>query len=235
VPVAWAAVRIGRWGALAVAAAVLVQCAAPPDRPDAPDSPSTPAPAPPPRPPTVSPVTAADLGASWRPGCPVDPDGLRRVELDHWASDGRLHRGELIVAADMVDAVIEVFTALRDQRYPIEKMRSVAAYPGAEDEVSMRDNNTSAFNCRGISGSQRWSWHAYGRAVDINPLVNPSVDADGRIEPATGGPWLDRSRTYPGMLHDGDPAVTAFLSRGWRWGGHWHSPKDYQHFEMGTR
>ena len=67
----------------------------------------------------------------------------------------------------------------------------------------------------------------------IRDRVNPSVDArGGRIEPATGAAWLDRTRHDPGMLHDGDPVVTAFVTRGWSWGGHWRNPLDYQHFEM---
>lgn len=224
----------------AAVTAASVQCAPP--------SPPTPAPAPSstptsltptsaaPRPATVSAVTAADLGATWRPGCPVPPDQLRRVELDHWSYDGRLHRGELVVDAAITDAVIDVFGRLAALRFPIEKMHTPDRYPGAEDELSMRDNNTSAFNCRGIPGSTSWSWHAYGRAVDINPLVNPSftgtVDAPQRIEPATGTPWLDRTRRDIGMLHDGDQAVEAFVSRGWRWGGYWRTPLDYQHFEL---
>lgn len=220
--------------------AVLVQCASP--HPSAPTptttttTAETPAPQPKPpqtRPPTISPVTTADLGATWRAGCPVSPDQLRRVELDHWGFDGRLHRGELVVNAEITGPVIDVFARLPALRFPIEKMRNPDRYPGAEDELSMRDNNTSAFNCRGIPGSSSWSWHAYGRAVDINPLVNPSVDARGdRIEPATGAAWLDRTRHDPGMLHDGDPVVTAFVTRGWSWGGHWRNPLDYQHFEL---
>lgn len=188
--------------------------------------------APPPQPPTVSPVTAADLGATWRPGCPVGPDALRRVELDHWGLDGRRHRGELIVNAEVVDAVVDVFNQLSALRFPIEKMQGADRYPGGEDELSMRDNNTSAFNCRGIPGSDSWSLHAYGRAVDINPRINPYLDSRGHVEPANGGPWLDRTRTDPGMFHDGDPAVAAFTERGWRWGGNWRTPLDYQHFEL---
>lgn len=228
---------LGTVTVVAAVAAVLVQCAPPPGpEPRAPSSTTTSSPPPPrtpePQPPTISPVTAADLGATWRPGCPVSPDQLRRVELDHWGFDGRLHRGELVVNADITGAVIDVFARLEALRFPIEKMRPAALYPGAEDELSMRDDNTSAFNCRGIPGSTSWSWHAYGRAVDINPLVNPYVDARGHVEPATGVPWLDRTRRDIGMLHDGDPAVEVFVSSGWRWGGHWRTPVDYQHFEL---
>jgi hypothetical protein len=105
------------------------------------------------------------------------------------------------------------------------------SYPSAEDELSMEDDNTSAFNCRGIPGSSRWSLHAYGRAIDINPLLNPSIDSAGTLEPKNAAVYLDRKRIDPGLLHSGDDAVRAFTDRGWTWGGNWKSPVDYQHFE----
>lgn len=189
--------------------------------------------APEPRPATVHLVTAADLGSSWRPGCPLEPDGLRRVELDHLGNDGILHRGNLVVHRDVVEDVIAIFADLVKMRYPIERMRTVEHYPGAEDEASMRDNNTSAFNCRPLPGSARWSEHAYGRAIDINPLVNPYLDAAGDLQPATARRYLDRTRDDLGLLHPGDAAVAAFTDRGWTWGGAWRDPVDYQHFEAG--
>jgi hypothetical protein len=94
----------------------------------------------------------------------------------------------------------------------------------------MEENNTSAFNCRDIPGTGHWSLHAYGRAIDVNPLLNPEIDR-GAIQPRTAAPFLDRSRTDPGMLHAGDAAVRVFADHGWRWGGDWRSPVDYQHFE----
>jgi len=180
---------------------------------------------------TVHPVSAAELGATWRPGCPVAPTALRRVELDYLGFDGNTHRGQMVVNQDIVDDVIAIFGDLTRLRYPIEKMRTVDHYPGAEDELSMRDNNTSAFNCRALGDS--WSLHAYGRAIDINPLVNPYIDTSGDLQPTTAARYLDRRRTDLGLLHGGDAAVRAFTSRGWRWGGHWTDPIDYQHFETG--
>jgi hypothetical protein len=176
-------------------------------------------------------VTAAELGATWRPGCPVGPELLRRVELDYVGFDGQTHRGDLVVHQDVVADVIAIFEQLQVLRYPIAKMRTVDHYPGAEDELSMEDNNTSAYNCRLMPSGQAWALHAYGRAIDINPLLNPFVDREGTLEPTTAGPYLDRNRTDPGLLHAGDPVVRAFTDRGWRWGGDWRAPKDYQHFE----
>lgn len=183
--------------------------------------------------PVVYRVSAADLGASWRPGCPIGPEHLRRVEVDHLGFDGRIHRGHLVVHADLVESVTAIFDELLRLRYPIERMRTVERYPEADDELSMRDNNTSAFNCRTLPYSQRWSQHAYGKAIDLNPLVNPYLDGAGDLQPVTAARYLDRTRDDLGLLHDGDAAVAAFTERGWRWGGHWHEPVDYQHFEFG--
>lgn len=210
----------------------LTQCAHAPLPPDLPAFPETVRTVPPRPGPRVSTVTAADLGATWRPGCPTPPADLRAVDLDYHGVDGSEHRGRLVVHRDITAQVIDVFAELYRQRFPIQRMQTPDHYPGAADELSMRDDNTSAFNCRGIPGSTAWSQHAYGRAVDINPLRNPAVYRDGSYEPATAGPWLDRSRADPGVLHDGDPAVAAFTARGWVWGGRWRSPKDYQHFEL---
>lgn len=181
--------------------------------------------------PTVRPVSEQDLGASWREGCPLDPAQLRLVEIDFQGFDGATHRGEMVVHEALVDEVQAIFADLLAMGYPIERMQTVDNYPGAEDELSMRDNNTSAYNCRGIPGSSNWSEHAYGRAIDINPLMNPYVSASGLIEPATAGEYLDRSRMDPGLLHAGDPVVQLFADHGWTWGGNWRDPKDYQHFE----
>ena len=180
---------------------------------------------------TVRPVTVAELGPSWRPGCPVAPEQLRRVEVDYLGFDAKIHRGSLIVHEELAAEVVEIFEQLLRLRYPIEKMRTVDNYPGAEDELSMQDNNTSAFNCRGIPGSSRWSDHAFGRAIDLNPLLNPAIHQSGLLEPKTAAPYLDRSRTVPGLLHAGDTAVRVFTDRGWQWGGEWQDPVDFQHFE----
>ncbi|MBJ7400022.1 MAG: M15 family metallopeptidase [Mycolicibacterium sp.] len=208
---------------LAAVGAVTVQCA---PAPSAPAAASTARP-------TVHPVSAADLGATWRPGCPAAPTALRRIEIDYLGFDGGTHRGQLVVNEDVVDDVIAIVNDLTRLRYPIEKMRTVEHYPGAEDELSMRDNNTSAFNCRPLPGTDAWSQHAYGRAIDINPLVNPYTNATGDLQPKNAARYLDRRRNDLGLLHGGDAAVRAFTSRGWRWGGDWHNPIDYQHFETG--
>jgi hypothetical protein len=195
--------RIATLAVVATVGAVLVQCTSPPPSPPATSSPSVAKPAPsvpappparaPPAPPaaTVHPVTALELGASWRPGCPLEPGRLRRVAINHIGFDGQTHRGALIVHEDLVTEVIAIFEQLHQLRYPIEKIRAVNHYPGADDELSMEDNNTSAFNCRGIPGTRRWSQHAYGRAIDLNPLLNPYINRTGAFQPKNAAPYLD--------------------------------------------
>jgi hypothetical protein len=213
--------------ALAAAALLFAACASSPPPPPAPTITSAIVP----RGPVVHPVTAAELDATWHPGCPVAPDQLRRVEVDYIGFDNQTHRGALVVNQDVVADVIAIFGELERQRYPIAKMQTVEHYPRADDELSMEDNNTSAFNCRPMPSGNSWSLHAFGRAIDVNPLVNPYITRSGDLQPKTAAAYLDRSRTDPGILHAGDPAVRAFTDRGWAWGGGWHNPIDYQHFE----
>ena len=178
----------------------------------------------------MEPVTAAELGTTWQPGCPVEPDQLRRVDVDYLGFDGQTHRGALVVHEDLVPDVIAIFGQLHLLRYPIDKIQTVDHYADADDELSMEDNNTSAFNCRRIPETNEWSPHAYGRAIDINTLINPCLYASGYFEPRNAAAYLDRSRTDPGLIHGGDPTEQVFTERGWQWGGYWTTP-DYQHFE----
>src|SRR5271156_6047005 len=179
---------------------------------------------------TVEPVSAAELGTTWQPGCPVEPGQLRRVGIDYIGFDGQTRRGELIVHEDLVPDVIAIFQQLYRLGYPVQQIRTVDHYLDANDELSMEDNNTSAFNCRRIPDTDEWSPHAYGRAIDLNPLINPCLYISGYFEPQNAAAYLDRSRTDPGLLHNADQAVHIFTERGWRWAGYWTTP-DYQHFE----
>ena len=95
----------------------------------------------------------------------------------------------------------------------------------------MADDNSSAFNCRKAVGTTHFSQHAYGRAIDLNPLENPYVKGEEVLPPA-GRDHLDRSAATPGMVHPEGPAVRAFEAQGWKWGGRWRSLKDFQHFSV---
>ena len=176
----------------------------------------------------ISLVTAGDLRHSYRPGCPVGPSQLRRLDISFWGFDGRRRVGAIIVHVGEARDVVSVFRRLYARRFPIRRLRLVSAYKGS-DEASMAADNTSGFNCRRVSGTARWSAHASGLAIDINPVENPFVH-DGRVEPPAGRRYLDRSRARRGMVVSGDAVVRAFAAIGWSWGGRWTSSKDYQHF-----
>jgi hypothetical protein len=120
------------------------------------------------------------LGASWHPGCPVGPSALRALTVRYWGLDGAVHDGRLVVAASVAIPVAGVFRRLFDSRFPVERMQPAAAYGGNDDALVAADD-TSAFNCRPPDGGSGWSEHAYGLAVDVDPLRNPYVHADGSV------------------------------------------------------
>lgn len=183
----------------------------------------------------ISPITpelAARMEPSWRPGCPVPLEDLRYVTVTHRGFDGVDRQGELVVHADAAEAMVTVFGALFEAGYPVRSMRLVDDF-GASDDDSMAADNTSAFNCRAITGGTGWSEHAYGRAIDLNPVENPYVRGSS-VAPTEGRAFADRPDS-PGVIHDGDEVVRAFASVGWLWGGDWESPIDYQHFSTSGR
>jgi poly-gamma-glutamate synthesis protein (capsule biosynthesis protein) len=173
-------------------------------------------------------------GVSWHarlPGGFIGPsfDELRLLTLTHHDFAGAQQNGELVVAARVANDVLGVFAEIYEARFPIAKMVLVEEY-GADDERSMAANNSSAFNCRLIAGTNRPSSHALGLAIDINPVQNPYI-VRGEVHPPEGRNYIDRDDRRPGMLHPDDPVVAAFARRGFRWGGSWNEPQDYHHFE----
>jgi len=171
-------------------------------------------------------------GVSWRRGCPVGLAELRLLRVSHWGFDGTVHRGRLVVHRDEAGGMLRAMRTLFRLRFPIRQMRLVDAY-GADDRRSMAADNTSAFNCRYVAGQPGvWSEHAYGRAIDLNPIENPYVTESGYVSPPAGAPYARRSRHRPGMVHGGGPVVAAFAAAGWEWGGNWAGTKDYQHFSV---
>ncbi len=176
---------------------------------------------------------AAGMTASWRAGCPVGLDELRLLRVTHHDLAGGVAKGEIIVHEEVASDVVAVFEALFDAGYPIERMELIDVY-GGDDDASMAANNTSAFNCRFVAGTRRWSEHAYGTAIDLNPLVNPYVRGS-RVDPPGGVAYLDRSSGDPALITADGPVVAAFTAIGWTWGGTWRSAKDYQHFSRSGR
>lgn len=171
----------------------------------------------------------AMTGTSWEPGCPVGLDELAWVELAHHTFTGEVADGVLVARRDVAGDVLTAFAAAHAARLPIERMRPIADYDG-DDAASMEANNTSAFNCRTITGGDAWSAHAGGTAVDVNPVQNPYRRGE-QVLPAAGEAYLDRDHARPGMLARPGPLVDAFDALGWEWGGDWRSLSDWMHFE----
>jgi len=169
-------------------------------------------------------------GNSWHRGCPVPLRDLRLLTVDHWGFDGEVRRGYMVVNADSASEILRVMRSLHRQKYPIRRMRLVDAY-GSDDHRSMNADNTSAFNCREIAGRPGvWSQHAYGRAIDLNPIENPYVTTGGYVSPRAGRPYATRHPRRRGMVSAGGKVVRTFAEVGWGWGGSWYGTKDFQHF-----
>lgn len=187
---------------------------------------------------TVSVIDAATrylmIGRSWHAGCPVPLRDLRLLRLTYYGFDGRAHQGQMVVHRWYARSFVRVFRRLYEERFPIRRMRLVDRYD-ADDERSMAADNTSAFNCRLRAGSTtEWSQHAYGRAIDVNPVENPFVTPT-HVAPPAGQAYVDRTQDIPGMIHLRDSAWWALHAIGWEWGGQWHGTLDYQHFSANGR
>lgn len=170
---------------------------------------------------------------SFSEGCTTQLAALRYVKVLHYGFDGQIYIGELVVNQLVEKDVIEIFKELFDAEYPIEQMVLVDEF-NAEDEQSMEANNTSSFNFRYVEGTTSLSMHAYGLAIDINPLYNPQVkEADGQIvcAPETALTYADRTSDCEYYIKRDDVVYNAFTKRGFTWGGDWNSSKDYQHFQ----
>ncbi|TVQ89257.1 MAG: M15 family peptidase [Deltaproteobacteria bacterium] len=172
-------------------------------------------------------------GVTWRKQCPVGLEDLRAIDLHHLDMQGARQAGTLIVHHDVAHDVAGVFQALLQAGFPLTSVRPMRHF-GGDDNASMAADNTSGFNCRPVAGTPRWSEHAYGRAIDVNPLRNPYVRGSN-VQPPEGKGYLERDPAVPGLITEGDAADTAFSAIGWRWGGRWRSSKDFQHFSKSGR
>lgn len=178
-------------------------------------------------------IFARMQGKSYKEDCTVPREDLRYVHVRHMGFDGEVKDGELVVNKAIADDVLAIFEELYKADYPIEKVRLVDEYD-ADDEASMSDNNSSAFNFRFISHTTRISKHGLGMAVDINTRYNPyvkTVDGKLSIEPANGADYVDRSKDFPHKIGHEDLCYKLFKEHGFTWGGDWTHSKDYQHFE----
>lgn len=175
-------------------------------------------------------------GKSYKKDCTLPIENLRYLRVLHKNFDGKILSGELICNVEIAEDLIEIFQKLYAEDYPIEKISLIDNY-NADDELSMRANNSSCFNFRFVSYTQKISLHGYGMAIDINPLYNPyikTVDGKLSIEPSTGAPYVDRTKNFPYKINDNDICVKIFAEHNFLWGGNcWDDAKDYQHFFKG--
>jgi hypothetical protein len=171
---------------------------------------------------------------------PVGCERLRLLKFAYIGFDHNLHEdGEIVVMDAVAEHVLQALVELRKKRFPIAKARLMNAYEG-DDDASMADNNSSAFNQRQIADSGAISLHSYGLAIDLNPVQNPYLKrsrATLTVHPEAGAENLNRLNDRPGkMPREGmaEDAIDIFADNGFLiWGGYWDDPIDYQHFEVG--
>ena len=174
-------------------------------------------------------------GKTFKNDCTLPRDDLRYLNLLHKDLNGKTLKGEMICNKYIAKDLITIFKKLYQSNYPIEKIRLMDEYE-ADDEKGMKDNNSSCFNFRFISHTNKISKHGLGLAVDINTLYNPYhkiVEGKEVIEPSTGKPYLDRKKDFPYKIDENDLCYKLFTESGFIWGGNcWDDRKDYQHFEI---
>lgn len=164
----------------------------------------------------------------------ITTDELTYVHVLYYDFEGNPAEGELICNQAIAQDLVEIFCELYKTEYQIEKIRLIDEYDG-DDNLSMADNNTSCFNYRVVEGTSSLSRHAYGLAVDMNPLYNPYItynkDQTINVSPAAGEAYADRSTSFPYKIDENDLCYRLFKEHGFTWGGDWNSCKDYQHFQ----
>ena len=175
-------------------------------------------------------VEARMRGKSYPEGATIALSELRYLRLSYVDFDGAPQTGELVCNAAIAQDLLEIFQALYEAEYPICSIRLVDDFGGSDDE-SMKADNTSCFNFRTVPLSKSLSRHAFGMAVDVNPLENPYINRSGVVMPAEGEPYVDRTRDFPHKITRDDLCCRLFLEHGFTWGGSWSDRKDYQHFE----
>lgn len=158
----------------------------------------------------------------------INYENLRYINIKHYDFNGNEQIGEVIVHKEVAEDIVKIFYELYEAEYKINKMVLIDEY-NADDELSMSDNNTSAFNYRVVQNSKTLSLHAFGLAIDINPLNNPYIKGN-TISPANASSYINRNLKLPEMIDHKDLAYKVFTKYGWKWGGDYKSLKDYQHF-----
>lgn len=178
---------------------------------------------------TIAPIAADQrarmTGISWKEGCPVAPEDLRVVEMTYLGFDGGVHMGALVVHARVAQEVSDIFEELFEAGFQIERMQPYEDFAIAEYAAG---NDTAGFYCRPAQDDPgEFSWHAYGIAVDLNPMTNPFLDPKEGWWPK--GADGERNRSAPGLIGPESEVVAIFMRHGWAWGGIDADP-DFMHF-----
>lgn len=175
-------------------------------------------------------------GNSYKKDCPVSLKDLRYINLTYLDFEGNRKVGELIVHKNVSKEMVDIFKTMYESKYPIYKMELVSNFNG-NDFNSIEANNTSAYNCRNIAGTKKYSRHAYGKAIDINPIQNPYVSKKGQISHKKSLNYKTRKHKDlnnpddKAMILYNDIVIEVFKKYNWIWGGDWYTIKDYQHFD----
>ncbi len=162
--------------------------------------------------------------------CPLSPQQLTHIQVPYWGFDNKAHTGILVVNHNIADETQAIFKKIYAQKFPIEKIKPLENY-GNNEEKAMEDNDTFAYHCKKMaSNPNRFSMHAYGLAIDINPLLNPYLSKN-KLLPLNGEKYLVREQLIPGMISPKTSIYKIFTENNWTWGGDWRTIKDYHHFE----
>jgi hypothetical protein len=184
---------------------------------------------------------AAEMrGTTWTAGCPVPLEDLRLLHFNYVGFDGVIKRGPMVVNASVAQDVLWVFGQLFEARFPIKRVGLAREFHPerfeAHRRISSNRSVTASFNCRpvvtALGPATDFSQHAYGLAIDVNPLQNPYVTTGGFVRNRMAERYLVRSRHLEGMIHESDVVVRSFAAIGWEWGGNWSGDKDYMHFSL---
>jgi len=187
----------------------------------------------------LSPALSAEMrGTTWKRRCPVPLEDLRVLHFNYWGFNGVIKRGPLVTNADVAQDLLWVFRQLFAARFPIKRVGLSTEFVAERFQPTISSNRsvTASFNCRPVvtplGPGDAFSQHAFGLAIDINPVQNPFVTSDGFVRNTEARPYVDRSEDLPGMIHPGDVVVRSFAAIGWEWGGNWSGGKDYMHFSL---
>ncbi len=172
-------------------------------------------------------------GVSYKEDCPIPYEELTHVSVLYVNFKGNISTGDIICNKAIAQDLVEIFYELYQADYQIEQIRLVDEY-GADDVLSMQDNNTSCFNYRTIAGTNKISMHGRGLAIDINPFFNPYItykNGQQQVSPVGAESYADRSQPFAYKIDENDLCYRLFTEHGFSWGGNWNHSKDYQHFE----